>query len=99
MRCLITNGKEGEREGLNDDESEVEEELKEAPEVRAGKELKTLLEELMNAAANGEGEGYVALPEGDSAAARFLVRANMAVYHPRDARRVKLVDYGRNIEN
>ncbi|KAI5797863.1 hypothetical protein DFH27DRAFT_653645 [Peziza echinospora] len=35
----------------------------------------------------------------DSAAARFLVRAGVAQFHPRDARRIKLVNFGRAVED
>ncbi|KAF8477210.1 hypothetical protein BDZ91DRAFT_708849 [Kalaharituber pfeilii] len=67
-------------------------------ETLAAKSLKSLLEDLMNAAMR-PGE-YVTLPEpGDSAAARFLVRANVAVLHPRDARRLRLVEFGKSIED
>lgn len=35
----------------------------------------------------------------DSAAARFLVRAKVAVFHPKDARKLRLVDFGSNVED
>lgn len=45
-----------------------------------------------------ETSSYVELKK-DSAASRFLVRAKVAVFHPKDARRLKLVDFGRNVED
>jgi hypothetical protein len=41
--------------------------------------------------------GYVDL-ERDSAAARFLVRAKVAQFHPKDARKLRLVDFGRELD-
>ena len=41
---------------------------------------------------------YVNL-EKDGAAARFLVRAKVAVYHPKDARKLKLLDFGSTVED
>ena len=47
----------------------------------------------------GESEGgvYINLNR-ESAAARFLVRAKVAAFHPKDARRLRLVDFGRDLE-
>ncbi|KAF8436760.1 hypothetical protein BGX38DRAFT_1274311 [Terfezia claveryi] len=82
----------------DDDEEEEEGVRKEVmPNLIAAQELKKLLEELMNK--TFEAEGYVALEGGDSAAARFLVRSGVAVFHPRDARRVRLVEFGRSVED
>jgi hypothetical protein len=57
-----------------------------------------LLEQLLVALA-GEGETgvYVQL-DRDSAAARFLVRAKVAQFHPKDARRLRLIDFGRELD-
>ncbi|KAJ9157459.1 Chromosome segregation protein smc [Pleurostoma richardsiae] len=66
----------------------------------AGKELRELTEKLLNSAMEAAGESsaaYVRLPR-ESAAARFLVRAKVAEFHPRDATRLKLVDFGREID-
>lgn len=41
---------------------------------------------------------YIELKK-DSAAVRFLVRAKVAVFHPKDARKLKLVDFGSNVED
>ncbi|PUU73703.1 hypothetical protein B9Z19DRAFT_1034345 [Tuber borchii] len=59
-------------------------------------EFKALLEELMNASL--ETTQYVNLKK-DGAAARFLVRAKVAVYHPKDARKLKLLDFGSTVED
>lgn len=65
----------------------------------AREEITGLLDELL-AASRGESEeggDYVRLKR-DSAAARFLVRAKVAQFHARDARRLRLVDFGREVE-
>jgi centromere protein Sim4 len=41
---------------------------------------------------------YVQLKK-DGAAARFLVRAKVAAFHPGDARRLKLLDFGSTVED
>jgi hypothetical protein len=64
----------------------------------AATEVLELVERLL-AAMFGESEGgvYINLNR-DSAAARFLVRAKVAAFHPKDARRLRLVDFGRELE-
>lgn len=42
------------------------------------------------------GTSYIDLKR-DSAASRFLVRAKVAQFHPRDARRLRLIDFGRSL--
>ncbi|KAH7197398.1 uncharacterized protein B0J16DRAFT_366604 [Fusarium flagelliforme] len=66
----------------------------------AAAEMKSLTEELLNALAEAEGDNsasYVQIPR-ESAAARFLVRSKIAQFHPRDAMRLKLIDFGRDLE-
>ncbi|KAF4455073.1 chromosome segregation protein smc [Fusarium austroafricanum] len=66
----------------------------------ASAEMKQLTEELLNTLADAHGDNsasYVQLPR-ESAAARFLVRSKVAQFHPRDATRLKLVDFGRDLE-
>lgn len=58
-------------------------------------ELRELLGELLER--SHEADEYVTL-ERESAVARFLVRAKAAEFHPRDARRIKLVDFGGGFE-
>ncbi|KAJ5669706.1 hypothetical protein N7462_010776 [Penicillium macrosclerotiorum] len=57
----------------------------------AAAEVHDLLNALLEA-----GTSYVDL-ERDSAASRFLVRAKVAQFHPRDARRLRLIDFGRSL--
>jgi hypothetical protein len=61
-------------------------------------QLSTLIDDLIMAL-NGTSESgiYVEL-EKDSAAARFLVRAKVAQYHPKDARKLRLIDFGRELD-
>ncbi|KAF4996457.1 hypothetical protein FDECE_12430 [Fusarium decemcellulare] len=66
----------------------------------AGAEMRELTEELLNSLAEANGDNsasYVQLPR-ESAAARFLVRSKVAQFHPRDATRLRLVDFGRDLE-
>ncbi|KAJ4130906.1 hypothetical protein NW768_006445 [Fusarium equiseti] len=66
----------------------------------AAAEMKSLTEELLNTLAEAEGDNsasYVQIPR-ESAAARFLVRSKIAQFHPRDAMRLKLIDFGRDLE-
>ncbi|KAJ8059416.1 hypothetical protein OCU04_012361 [Sclerotinia nivalis] len=77
-----------------------EEEEEEWDETRAaGAEMRELAEQLLNglleADENGT-DGYVTL-ERDSAAARFLVRSKVAQYHFKDARKLKLIDFEKDI--
>jgi len=57
----------------------------------AATEVHELLDALLEA-----GNSYVDLNR-DSAASRFLVRAKVAQFHPRDARRLRLIDFGRSL--
>lgn len=46
----------------------------------------------------GEGKAYFQL-QRDSAASRFLVRAKIAQFHPRDANKLRLMDFGRELDD
>ncbi|KAH9880113.1 hypothetical protein J1614_002139 [Plenodomus biglobosus] len=46
----------------------------------------------------GGGKAYFPL-ERDSAASRFLVRAKIAQFHPKDAKKLRLIDFGRELED
>jgi hypothetical protein len=59
----------------------------------AATEMHELLAALLDA-----GSSYIDLPR-DSAASRFLVRAKVAQFHPRDARRLRLIDFGRSLND
>ncbi|MCJ1397422.1 hypothetical protein MMC11_000615 [Xylographa trunciseda] len=63
----------------------------------AATEMRLLTEDLLNVAAE-EGTGaYITLTR-DSAAARFLIRAKVAQFHPRDARKLRLIDFSRELD-
>ncbi|KAG7292510.1 hypothetical protein NEMBOFW57_002545 [Staphylotrichum longicolle] len=67
----------------------------------ASAEMRDLTEQLMNKLMEAGGDtsaAYVELPR-ESAAARFLVRSKVAVFHPKDAKRLRLVDFGRDLED
>lgn len=67
----------------------------------AGEEMRQLTEELLNrlVEANGSSsDAYVRLPY-ETASARFLIRSNVAQFHPKDAMRIRLVDYGRELDD
>ena len=55
----------------------------------------TQVHDLLNALLDA-GTSYVTL-ERESATSRFLVRAKVAQFHPRDARRLRLIDFGRSL--
>lgn len=57
----------------------------------AATEVHELLDALLAA-----GNSYVDLKR-DSATSRFLVRSKVAQFHPRDARRLRLIDFGRSL--
>ncbi|KAJ5164231.1 uncharacterized protein N7500_006061 [Penicillium coprophilum] len=58
----------------------------------AAKEMHALLDAML------EANSYIELKR-DSASSRFLVRAKIAQFHPRDARRLRLIDFGRSLGN
>ena len=65
----------------------------------AGTEMRALTEELLNAAAGDNTSGAYVDLQRDSAATRFLVRAKVAQFHPRDARRLRLIDFARELDD
>ncbi|KAF8850338.1 hypothetical protein BDZ45DRAFT_603000 [Acephala macrosclerotiorum] len=67
----------------------------------AATEMRDLTEQLLNSLMEADGIGpgaYVELKR-ESAAARFLVRSKVAQFHPNDARKLRLVDFGGEIED
>ncbi|KAL2879980.1 hypothetical protein SGCOL_004699 [Colletotrichum sp. CLE4] len=67
----------------------------------AGREMRDLTEQLLNQHAEATGDStaaYVKLSK-ETAAARFLVRSKVAQFHPRDATRLKLIDFGRELDD
>ncbi|KAI1142827.1 hypothetical protein F5Y05DRAFT_366330 [Hypoxylon sp. FL0543] len=66
----------------------------------AGAEMRSLTEELLNSLAQSDGDSsaaYVQLPR-ESAAARFLVRSRVAQFHPRDSTKLRLIDFGKELD-
>ncbi|KAI5861724.1 hypothetical protein GGS23DRAFT_606005 [Durotheca rogersii] len=66
----------------------------------AGAEMRNLTEELLNSLAQSEGDSssaYVQLAR-ESAAARFFVRSKVAQFHPRDSAKLRLVDFGKELD-
>ncbi|PTB67125.1 hypothetical protein BBK36DRAFT_1168627 [Trichoderma citrinoviride] len=67
----------------------------------AGAEMRQLTEELLNRLVEAKGsssDAYVKLPH-ETAAARFLIRSHVAQFHPRDATKIRLVDFGRELDD
>lgn len=67
----------------------------------AGAELKELTEQLLNSLMESAGDNsasYVKIPR-ETAASRFLVRSKVAQFHPKDATMLRLVDFGREIDD
>lgn len=67
----------------------------------AGAELKDLAEQLLNQLMESAGDNsasYVKIPK-ETAASRFLVRSKVAQFHPKDATRLRLVDFGRELDD
>lgn len=66
----------------------------------AALEMRDIVQELLDSASqqSRSNTSYVRLSR-DSAAARFLVRTNVAVLHHTDARRIRLRDFGRDVDD
>ncbi|KAG0650868.1 hypothetical protein D0Z07_2441 [Hyphodiscus hymeniophilus] len=62
----------------------------------AAAEMRDLTEQLLNSlvAVDGSGPGAYVELERESAAARFLVRSKVAQFHSKDARKIRLLDFG-----
>lgn len=66
----------------------------------AGSDMRELTEQLLqNLAQSGDDHwaAYVKLAK-ESAAARFLVRSRVAQFHPKDATRLRLIDFGKDLD-
>ncbi|KAL4895096.1 hypothetical protein BDV59DRAFT_159816 [Aspergillus ambiguus] len=59
----------------------------------AAVEMHGLLDALVEA-----GSSYIDLPR-ESASSRFLVRAKIAQFHPQNAKRLRLIDFGRSLDD
>ena len=67
----------------------------------AAAEIRELIEQLMNRLVESSGDNsaaYVRIPR-ESAAARFLVRSKVATFHPKDAHMLRLIDFGRELDD
>lgn len=65
----------------------------------ADAEMRQLIENLFATLLGpGGGKAYFQL-ERDSAATRFLVRAKIAQFHPKDAKKLRLTDFGRELDD
>ncbi|KAF2641437.1 hypothetical protein P280DRAFT_398224 [Massarina eburnea CBS 473.64] len=65
----------------------------------ADNELQQLIGKLFTTLiSSAGGKAYHEL-ERDSAASRFLVRAKIAQFHPKDARKLRLIDFGRELDD
>ncbi|KAL1956532.1 hypothetical protein VTO42DRAFT_7095 [Malbranchea cinnamomea] len=62
----------------------------------AGAEMHRLIEDILQAASTSS--PYIELNR-DSAASRFLVKAKIAQYHPRDSRKLRLIDFASEISD
>lgn len=88
--------------GARADVDEMDEDEEPWDEKRAaGAEMRELTEQLLNnlVEAGGTGPGAYVEITRESAAARFLVRSKVAQFHPKDARRIRLVDFGGEVED
>ena len=75
----------------NEDEDE---EMDVSSEKKAAQaDFRSLIEDLLNKAA--ENPGFYINILRESAAVRFLIRAKVAQFHPDDARKLRLMDFGR----
>ncbi|KAK6865825.1 hypothetical protein PG995_002353 [Apiospora arundinis] len=66
----------------------------------AASDLRDLTEELLNQLMLSDGDSsaaYIQL-EKESAAARFLIRSKVAQFHPRDSTKLRLVDFGKDLD-
>lgn len=77
----------------------VEEEEPPTEAEAADTEMRKLIENLFATLIGpGGGKAYFQL-ERDSAASRFLVRAKIAQFHPKDAKKLRLIDFGRELDD
>ena len=63
----------------------------------AAASFRHLTESLLNAAEANESDPYISIPK-ENATARFLVRAQVARFHPDDAKRLRLLNFGERLD-
>ncbi|KAK6536803.1 hypothetical protein TWF281_001014 [Arthrobotrys megalospora] len=68
-----------------------------SPEAKAGEEFLELIEGLVNKMLNDDPHAYTRLTR-ESAASRYLVRSFVASLHPKDAMRIRLLDFAGKID-
>jgi hypothetical protein len=84
--------------GAGDAQFEDDEESSRNEAQAATDEMKALVEELLNTLAEGGSGSWVKLNR-ESAAARFLVRSGVAILHRTDALKIRLHDFGREVDD
>ncbi|KAI3323605.1 hypothetical protein HD806DRAFT_497319 [Xylariaceae sp. AK1471] len=88
--------------GVDDEEHDGQGDRHNRDEIAAaGHEMRDLTEHLLNSLSHAEGDSsaaYVHLSK-ESAAARFLVRAKVAQFHPKDSSKLRLIDFGRELDD
>ncbi|EZG04578.1 hypothetical protein H106_05484 [Trichophyton rubrum CBS 735.88] len=89
---LIHRGK-SRRDGEDEDGNEEDDARISNPREAAAQEMQSLLESLLSMATTSS---YVELDQ-DSAASRFVVKAKIAQFHPRDSQKLRLIDVAREI--
>lgn len=81
--------------GEGEEDSETEER---SEKIAATKDFRALVEDLLNVNAEDGGEKAYVNIRREGAAVRFLVRANIAQFHPEDARKLRLIDFGTGLD-
>lgn len=100
-----TPSKEAERKRRIDDlwgplsENEELEIRQRTEKEAAGSAFRNLCENLLNASAGDTTSGPYVNIARETAAVRFLVRTKIAQFHPQDARKLRLVDFGRELDD
>jgi hypothetical protein len=85
----------GNKSAVDDDEEDVPPTEAEAADADMRKLIENLFATLVGP---GGGKAYFELDK-DSAASRFLVRAKVAQFHPKDANKLRLIDFGRELDD
>lgn len=88
--------------GAQDQQGESNKRKREEDEASAAvADIRRLIEQLMNKLVESQGDNsasYLKISK-ETAAVRFLVRSKVASFHPKDAQKLRLVDFGRDIDN
>lgn len=88
--------------GAQDQQGESNKRKREEDEASAAvADIRRLIEQLMNKLAESQGDNsasYLKISK-ETAAVRFLVRSKVASFHPKDAQKLRLVDFGRDIDD